>query len=1024
MARRRLIILGAGSPNLGSQPTTMRKDWGGKTTVEWLSASTGCLSSEILLLAGYEATKVRNSFPNLSVIGVDDWQVSGSLSTLLQVELDESVPTIVAYSDILIRATGVQRLLAREGDICVGVDRQWRGRFPGRRIKDLRQCEKLLLNLNTVEDAGRDISIERASAEFVGMMLLSPLAAAWINQNRHRLQTILGQGASLSDLLQARLGIPLTAVFEDLAGEWAEIRHPNDVAHFLLGTKAQTLLNLKDVLKHAVVPELIVMKVDDWRSDADLAIDQVRGAFGSRPLIVRSSSTFEDSFSNSGAGAFSSVKSDGKITGTLSAVENVIESYSKADIDSNNQEILIQEYLVDVDLAGVAMTRTTEHHVPSCKIEFTLGPETDLVTSGRSDQSRTLVINGNALLDPETFASESTINLIERLQPALTCINEVTRLLNFDALDIEFALKGDTAYLLQARPVTSTEGPLLTDEQFHDHIVEIRERWVEVTRTPHPLFCDVPPLLGVMPDWNPAEIIGLTPNTLACELYCTLITDQVWAQQRHEAGYQDLSGVKLMHDLAGHVYIDVRASLASFIPKTLDLDIARRLLKVAVSRLKDNPELHDKVEFTILPTCLDFTWVDWNSYYLNNGFTDQEIVQLRSGLLEITNSILNGVSTELDLLASFVHESELVHRSDLGPIPRAAKLLDLCVNGGTLRFAHLARAAFVSEAILRSATDKGIISDDAADGFRMSLNTVSKELQDERTRVLNGDLALSTFYSKWSHLRPGTYDICSPRYGDDPDRFFRIENVGAQEWPLPRPAEFVGENWVTEFRTLQAHLEAVQVCVSDGDFAGVFRQAIEGRERAKFEFTRNLSMALECFLQHWEPLGLERHEMAYLPIDVLLSDHDYTEMEIADLKIAAAHARSRQRLASATILPPLLSDVNEVNIFEIGNEVPNFVGRLTAIGKTAFLRPDATHVNLDNCVVLIESADPGFDWIFNFDILALVTAYGGANSHMSIRAAELNLTAAIGVGAQAFRKLIALEQIEINPTSRVIRAVS
>ena len=53
-------------------------------------------------------------------------------------------------------------------------------------------------------------------------------------------------------------------------------------------------------------------------------------------------------------------------------------------------------------------------------------------------------------------------------------------------------------------------------------------------------------------------------------------------------------------------------------------------------------------------------------------------------------------------------------------------------------------------------------------------------------------------------------------------------------------------------------------------------------------------------------------------------------------------------------------------------------------------------MNLGNKVVFINSADPGYDWIFTKKILALVTKYGGANSHMAIRANELGIPAVIG----------------------------
>jgi phosphoenolpyruvate-protein kinase (PTS system EI component) len=63
---------------------------------------------------------------------------------------------------------------------------------------------------------------------------------------------------------------------------------------------------------------------------------------------------------------------------------------------------------------------------------------------------------------------------------------------------------------------------------------------------------------------------------------------------------------------------------------------------------------------------------------------------------------------------------------------------------------------------------------------------------------------------------------------------------------------------------------------------------------------------------------------------------------------------------------------------------------------------------------LIESADPGYDWIFGKNPSGLITKYGGAASHMAIRCAELNLPAAIGCGEILFNKLRISSKIDLD----------
>ena len=84
---------------------------------------------------------------------------------------------------------------------------------------------------------------------------------------------------------------------------------------------------------------------------------------------------------------------------------------------------------------------------------------------------------------------------------------------------------------------------------------------------------------------------------------------------------------------------------------------------------------------------------------------------------------------------------------------------------------------------------------------------------------------------------------------------------------------------------------------------------------------------------------------------------------------------------------------------------PNFITLKSATLDAVFLKTREYKINLKNKIVLIESADPGFDWIFGNSIGGLITKYGGANSHMAIRCAEFGIPAAIGCGEQRFETL-------------------
>jgi phosphoenolpyruvate-protein kinase (PTS system EI component) len=80
-------------------------------------------------------------------------------------------------------------------------------------------------------------------------------------------------------------------------------------------------------------------------------------------------------------------------------------------------------------------------------------------------------------------------------------------------------------------------------------------------------------------------------------------------------------------------------------------------------------------------------------------------------------------------------------------------------------------------------------------------------------------------------------------------------------------------------------------------------------------------------------------------------------------------------------------------------------------------------LDLKSKIVVTPNADPGFDWIFARGIAGLLTMYGGANSHMAIRAAEFALPSAIGVGEMQYEQVSKAHVVELDCASRVIRVV-
>ena len=104
-------------------------------------------------------------------------------------------------------------------------------------------------------------------------------------------------------------------------------------------------------------------------------------------------------------------------------------------------------------------------------------------------------------------------------------------------------------------------------------------------------------------------------------------------------------------------------------------------------------------------------------------------------------------------------------------------------------------------------------------------------------------------------------------------------------------------------------------------------------------------------------------------------------------------------------MPQVIIDSDAAFIVPFQVSLPNFITDKTV--RAEIIQLDARNFDADitDKIVLIENADPGFDWIFSKRIAGLITKFGGANSHMAIRSAEFLLPAAIGCGEQIFEKL-------------------
>lgn len=759
-------------------------------------------------------------------------------------------------------------------------------------------------------------------------------------------------------------------------------------------SKAETLVVLASKLRHAAVPPLRSYGVDAWQRSPDAILNDIQAGFAGRSLAVRSSAAGEDSTERSMAGAYTSLLHVGADDRAVlqEAIAEVCGRLSAA-----TDAFCVQEMVERTVMSGVVMTRDIASHAPYYVVNYDDETgRTDTVTGGSMANKTVYILREGGV--PKLRSP--------RMRAIMAAVQEIESLSSLP-LDIEFALDAqERCHVLQVRPLTSKAPPNLpSDAEIHSSVGAAHAALKAQMQGSKKLF-------GVMPDWNPAELIGQTPKALALSLFEHCIGSRSWWSGRVRMGYRRPAETALLAPVLGHPMVNVRASFESVTPAGLADLLAGRLVDSWLARLEQNPHWHDKVEFQITQSVYDFTFAQRFSEKTGGAFTDAEAEVIGAAIRSLTNDALrDGPGNTLDLARTEL--AGLRARQLARPLlPLAREPLDIIADEARAAgeaFATVARHAFMAESILRSAVSRGALSPERVQELRGQLPSVTRDFQQALADARSSGEAAS-FIQAYGHLRPGSFDIESPRYAE------RWEQLRANPAHAAMPeAPF---RWdAREAQDLHRLLdEAALDCVPERLLVYI-SQAISGREEGKFIFSRSLSDLLETLALQAESRALSRAEAAHLPFQAW-----HAPLDRASALEIIARQREAHALASSIRLPALIASPDDMMVAPLPRAMPNLfgTGSLSAPVQALHAHDDWSQP-LAGKIVCIESADPGYDWIFGAGVAGLVTQYGGANSHMAIRCMESRLPAAIGCGEQLYKRILAAGAVELHFEQRTVR---
>jgi len=988
-----IFLLGAGKPAHGSSPAALKNIALDNKVMDWQLHSFASIASidNIYYLGGYHVEDVIQQYPNLNFAVNPNWQNQSALSTFLKAPFS-GCAAIVSYSDTVFRPDIIENMVAVDADVVVCIDSLWKQRYKNRSTEDLAAAETIVVDGDLV-------------VEFTGLVHFHPKVIKFLqSQNEAKI------GSSMLDLIHYLKNSGFNVREYDVQGHWAEFNSPNDIAKFILGTKAETLARLEPRVTKSIIGKQVSFTVSQWTDDPQAIIQNIINRFGETKLIIRSSSKGEDNWFSSNAGGYESllnIDSDNQ-KDLMGAIDTVISSYGKKN--NGADQVLVQQQLANVTASGVVFTCGLETGSPYYRFNFDdVSDSTESVTAGTDNDLRTIIIS--------RFGTQYLESVEPKMVKVLTAIQELEQLLGYDKLDVEFAIDASNqVHIFQVRPITVDHSHYEIDLSLIQNSLEDCKLFFESQQKPSPFIFGEKTIFANMPDWNPAEIIGTSPKPLAFSLYRQLITNEIWGKQRAEFGYRDTQPCQLIYAFSGQPYVDARASINSFIPSDLADATTNRLANAYVQILADNPQFHDKIEFEVLFTI----WTPQLNKQAIERFRNYDvnldaIDALEKGLKTITCDALNRLSNDIASIEKLPPRRNAILASKISVADKIVALTVDCKKYGTLAFSHAARAGFVATTILKSLVESGSLSDHRRLSFLNSFNTVAGDFEQDKYAHSQHKVSDKELVESYGHLRPGTYEITTQAYWENASCYLHTENTHQPS----QNSEF--EFTISEKLGLNNYLTKLGSSLNADDLQQYLIKAIQAREWVKFEFTKNLSSVLDMCVKLGDDNGISRQDMSFLQYNDFLN-LTLNAINIAQIK-QLIKIRKEQYIATLTIeLPSLIQSPNDLYAFERFNSLPNFV-TMNRIEATVQELTSQKQNDLKGKLIMIPQADPGYDWLFGHEIAGLITMYGGANSHMAIRAAEIDLPAAIGVGEKLYEKISTMKKAEMDCANQIIREI-
>ena len=770
-----------------------------------------------------------------------------------------------------------------------------------------------------------------------------------------------------------------------------------------LKTKAYNLLFLKNFLKNkrAIIPAFFNFSIKDLKKKKSSLINKIYDLNKKKKIILRSSSIFEDGTNFTNAGKYDSLIL--KKNTSYKKIESNLDIF-KDQFNDDKDNIIIQDFIDNVDFSGVVFTKDGNTDAPYYLINYDNSGKTNLVTSGqKNEQLNQFVIYKNCK-NKNQFTK--LINICKYLEKKT----------KNDRLDIEFAVKNKKLFIFQIRYLPKTK---INHHQYpYDHkeiLVNIKKKMAQLL-SKNSTLQGKKNMFSNMADWNPAEMLGEKPNTLALSMYKDLISDEIWRIQRKNYGYSDVFPNVLIFSFGGMPFVDLRTDINSFLPNNLLKNTKEIIVNKYLYILSKNTFLHDKIEFELVETCYSLNSKKRLKLIFDKRILNEYLHSLRDLTINIFKKRL--LENDITKINEFKNKIIELENNSKNYIQKIFFVNKITKQLGTLSFAGIARCAFISQRILIDLKENNLITNKEYDDFFNSIPNITDEIKNDYNKHIKHKISKAIFLKKYGHLRPQTYEINSLNYKEGFKLYFD-KNISSQNNRKKRKNIFKRQNDIN--KVLKKNLD-----ITFSEFLDFSKKSIYWREKSKYYFTIGVDKIFENLINLGKSIKIKRKDLSYIDIKSILNYFSKLENEklIKSLRIEIKKNKDECLALNRVKLPDVILSTKDILSFHESKSKINFITNKQIKGTIINLDVhNKIRTKINNKIIIIENADPGYDFIFNYKIKGLITKYGGSNSHMAIRCLENNIPACIGVGKINYELILKKRNVYIDCNNKVLKTL-